>query len=234
MNDFQAILWDCDGCLIDSEWIACGHAASVLTEAGYKISTEEYVRRFAGQISDHIYQTIQTEIGYDIRSKVDEEAKKQERDRTFREKLLPIQGVHELLVQLSLPMAIASGSSFERLALTLKITDLYDQFVPHIYSSSLVENGKPAPDIYLYAAKQLNVSPELCLVIEDSENGVRSGKAAGMTVFGFTGGTHIVDKQAHKRTLSDLGADWVFDDMQELMARLAERVNLKPTKSMQI
>ncbi len=234
MNNFQAILWDCDGCLIDSEWIACGHAASVLTEAGYKISTDDYVRRFAGQISDHIYQTIQNEIGYDIRSKIDEEAKKQERDRTFREKLLAIQGVPELINQLSLPMAIASGSSFERLALTLKITDLYDQFVPHIYSSSLVENGKPAPDIYLYAAKQLNVWPELCLVIEDSENGVRSGKSAGMTVFGFTGGTHIVDKKMHRQTLSDLGADWVFDDMQELASRLMEYMNLNSAKSLRV
>lgn len=218
---FNAILWDCDGCLIDSEWIACGRAAQVLTDAGYSITTEEYVRKFAGQVSDHIYDQIQRETGHDLRDKIDRKAAKESRNQAFRDNLTVIPGVIDVLNAVRVPMAVASGSSYERLELTMGIVDLYDRFAPHVYSSESVQNGKPAPDIYLYAANNLGVAPNKCLVIEDSENGVRAGVAAGMTVFGFTGGTHITEKVAHAAALRNLGAQWVFHHMDELGHALA-------------
>ncbi|MDP9196290.1 MAG: HAD family hydrolase [Pseudomonadota bacterium] len=218
---FRAILWDCDGVLIDSEHIACGHAARVLTDAGYPITTEDFIRRFAGQSDKHTYETIQRAAGFDIHPRIDQGKKRAERDHLFRQHLKPIAGIHDLLDKIRLPMAIASGSAWDRLELTLKITNLFDRFMPHIYPASLVKNGKPAPDIFLHAAAQLGVEPQHCLVIEDSENGVRAGKAAGMTVYGFTGGSHIPDRTAHARTLTALGADWIFEDVAGLADTIA-------------
>jgi HAD superfamily hydrolase (TIGR01509 family) len=210
----EAVLWDCDGCLIDSEYIACSHGARLLTEAGYPISADDYIRRFCGQGESLMYGTIESEIGFDIRTKLDKAKKKREREQLFRTQLKAIDGIPELLKKIDLPMAVASGSDPDRLQLTLSIVGLYDQLMPHVYSADLVSNGKPAPDIFLYAANQLGIVPEHCLVIEDSENGVRAGRAAGMPVIGFTGGAHILDKAAHAMRLTELGADHVAHDTQ--------------------
>jgi HAD superfamily hydrolase (TIGR01509 family) len=213
---FKAILWDCDGCLIDSEVIACGHAAEELTSAGYPIGLHDFVTRFAGKSRADIYASIKAECGLDLNGRIDPAVTKREREARFVRELKAIEDIHETLEDLTLPMAIASGSEMPRLEQTLKLTNLYDRFMPHVYSSSLVAHGKPAPDIFLYAATQLDVSPADCLVIEDSENGVRAGKAAGMTVFGFTGGSHVPDPHTHAALLRSLGADDIFHHMSAL------------------
>ncbi len=214
---FKAILWDCDGCLIDSEAIACGHAADELTQAGYPITMHDFVVRFAGKTRADIYAIVKAETGIDLHERIDLAQTRLERRARFERELQAIDGIHDALMALDhLPMAIASGSEFERLEHTLKLTNLFDRFMPHIYSSALVPHGKPAPDVFFYAAKQLGVAPTDCLVIEDSENGVRAGKAAGMTVFGFTGGSHVPDPLAHAAILRDLGADEVFHHMSAL------------------
>jgi HAD superfamily hydrolase (TIGR01509 family) len=213
---FKAVLWDCDGCLIDSEAIACGHAADELTQAGYRISMHDFVTRFAGKTRQDIYRAIYDETGLNLNDKIDPAITRREREARFTRELQPIEAIHETLDALNLPMAIASGSEFERLEHTLRLTDLFERFMPHVYSSSLVKHGKPAPDIFLYAAQKLGVAPADCLVIEDSENGVRAGVAAGMTVFGFTGGSHVPDPQAHAALLRALGAHDVFHHMSAL------------------
>lgn len=218
VSKFAAILWDCDGCLIDSEAIACGHAAEELTAAGYSISMQDYVLRFAGKSRSDIHSIIRIETGLDLDGLIDPEETLHKRNQLFREKLQPIDGIRETLDAISLPMAIASGSEFERLEYTLGITSLFDRFVPHVYSSEVVANGKPAPDIFLYAANRIGVAPAECLVIEDSENGVRAGKAAGMIVCGFLGGSHIINRQAHAQRLKLLGADMILEDIRELPA----------------
>lgn len=213
---FKGVLWDCDGCLIDSEHIACGIAATMLSELGYEITTQNFVDRFCGQSQKHIYGTIQQESGVDYLPLLQKADKKERQRDAFRNELKAITGIVETLDVINLPMAIASGSEMERLELTLKITDLYERFDGRIYNSAMVAKGKPAPDVFLYAAQQIGVSPIDCLVIEDSLNGVTAGKAAGMTVFGFTGGSHVLDKQHHEKLLRDLGADLVFHDMKQL------------------
>lgn len=214
----EAILWDCDGCLIDSEAIACGHAAEELTQAGYPLSMEEFVLRFAGKTRSDIYSVIQQETGLTLADKIDRSATRTRRNQLFREHLRPISGIIETLDTLSLPMAVASGSEFERLEFTLRIVGLFERLMPHIYSADIVAHGKPAPDIFLHAATQLGVPPARCLVVEDSENGVRAGVAAGMKVLGFIGGAHIIDKQAHTARLLALGAAQVIDDIRVLPA----------------
>lgn len=217
---FQAILWDCDGVVMDSEYLACGLAAKTLTDAGFPITTDMYVRRFCGQGKKHIHETIAAEAGFDIWAKIDTKDKHDKRNQLFKDELKAIAGIEEILLTAGIPMAIASGSDYERLHYTLDLINLRGHFGEHIYSSVDVPHGKPAPDIFLYAANKLGVAPQHCLVVEDSLNGVRAGKAANMTVFGFTGGTHVVDKQAHAQEMSELGADWVFHDMRELKTRL--------------
>lgn len=218
---FKAILWDCDGCLIDSEYIACALSAKTLTEAGYPISTTDFIVRFCGQGKSHIFGTIANEIGYDIQTKFDPAKKAAAQKELFENELKAIDGIHAVLDACALPMAIASGSEHDRLELTLKLTGLYDRFQGRIFSASEVARGKPHPDIFLYAAEKLGVAPTDCLVIEDSLNGVTSGKAAGMTVFGFTGGSHVSDKKAHEETLLSLGADRVFHTMAALPPLMA-------------
>lgn len=213
---FDAILWDCDGCLIDSEYIACSLSAEMLTAAGYPISVGDYITRFCGQHKDHIFSTIHDETGVDYSNLFEKGDKKQKQRDAFEKSLKAIDGIYDVLDAINLPMAIASGSDYERLTLTLDITGLHHRFRGKIFSASLVPRGKPYPDIFLYAAEQLKIAPARCLVIEDSINGVRAGKAAGMTVFGFTGGSHIFDKAAHRQTLLDLGTDYVFDAMRDL------------------
>lgn len=217
---FKAILWDCDGVLMDSEYLACALSARTLTDAGFPISTEDFVRRFCGQTRAHIHDTIAAEAGFDIWAKIDTTKKHAERNDLFKRELKAIDGVVDVLNALDMPIAIASGSDYDRLHYTLDLINLRGHFGDHVYSAVDVANGKPAPDIFLYAADQLGVAPADCLVIEDSVNGVKSGVAAGMTVYGFTGGTHVPDKQAHRRELLDLGAVWVFDDMKELIPAL--------------
>lgn len=217
LSSFKAILWDCDGVLMDSEHLSCGLSAQYLTEAGYNITVDDFVRRFCGFGKNHIYNTISNEIGYDILTKIDMAKKDAEQDVLFRTQLQAIPSIHALLDQLTMPMAVASGSSYERLYLTLDVIGLRERFGPHIYSSSDVAKGKPAPDIFLYAAEKLGVAPANCLVIEDSINGVKAGKTAGMTVYAFAGGSHIPDKQKHLNELMELGADWAFTEMQSLL-----------------
>jgi HAD superfamily hydrolase (TIGR01509 family) len=207
---------------MDSEHLACGLSARFLTEAGYTITANDFIRRFCGQGKSYIYNTISGEIGYDILPKINMELKDKEQQALFTAELKEIAGVTALLKSLSVPMAIASGSGYERLYFTLDLIGLRDAFGPHIYSSSDVAHGKPAPDVFLYAAEKLGVAPADCLVIEDSLNGVKAGKAAGMTVYGFAGGSHVLDKEAHLQELKDLGADWVFSDMQALVAVLTQ------------
>jgi HAD superfamily hydrolase (TIGR01509 family) len=203
--------------LIDSEHIACGLSARLLSEAGYAITTEDYVRRFCGQSKSHIASEIFKDSGIDYLAVMNAVDKKTLQRREFENFLRPIPDIYDVLDQINLPMAIASGSEDDRLEHTLRLTNLYNRFLGRIYSSaSCVGRGKPAPDIFLYAASELGMRPEECLVIEDSINGVRAARAANMTVFGFTGGSHVTDKAAHAKDLLSLGADLVFHEMKDL------------------
>jgi HAD superfamily hydrolase (TIGR01509 family) len=138
----------------------------------------------------------------------------------FRRELKPIPGIRTALEKLSGPRCIASSSKPERIRLSLSITGLLDQFEPHIYSATMVERGKPAPDLFLHAARDMGVQPDECLVIEDSPAGVEAANAAGMRVFGFTGGSHAL-AGGLAAALALLEPDAVFDDMRLLPSLVA-------------
>lgn len=218
---FQAILWDCDGVLIDSELLACRVVADRYTRAGYSLTASDYIERFFGQSRAQVAAIIRQETGTDLAAAIDWREADAARIRVFEAHLQAVAGVARLLQRAlarKLLMAVASGSGLKRLEHSLKLTGLWDLLAPHIYSTEQVTRGKPAPDIYLFAADKLGVSPSHCLVIEDTEHGTLAGIAAGMTVYGFTGGSHCNASLGAK--LQKVGAVAVFSDMPRLESAL--------------
>ena len=134
----------------------------------------------------------------------------------FTTDLRAIDGVKHFLEALNCPIAVASSSTVRSLRRKLSLTGLAGSFGDHVYSAEVVQNGKPAPDLFLHAATQLSISPPQCVVIEDSINGVKAGVAAGMQVWGFTGGGHA-DNGLEAR-LKDAGADRVYQSFRQMNA----------------
>jgi HAD superfamily hydrolase (TIGR01509 family) len=211
-----AIIFDCDGVLVDSEPIANRVMVDLLNEHGYPITMEQSVARFVGK-------TLQTEIEMfrgDGRADLAEEIARELLPRTlraFERELRAMAGMGGLLARLDgRPRAVASGSTPDRLALSLRLTGLAEHFGEHIYSSTLVPNPKPAPDLFLYTADRLGARPCDCTVIEDSVGGVRAGVAAGMRVIGFIGGSHATPALGQR--LREAGAEAVVADTATLGA----------------
>ncbi|MGL4610404.1 MAG: HAD family hydrolase [Trueperaceae bacterium] len=213
----ELIIFDCDGVLIDSEVIANRVNVEVLSGLGVEFTLEEYMERFVGvSLRDEV---VEIERLRNVKLPDDYEARLMSyKNKIFDAELKAIEGIVEFVTSIQTLKAVASGSSPERLEHTLKVTHLWELFAPHIYSTTLVPKSKPAPDIFLYTAEKFKVMPEKCLVIEDSTLGVRAGVAAGMTVLGFTGGSHI--KNGHAEKLVELGATKVFSNMKDLASWL--------------
>jgi HAD superfamily hydrolase (TIGR01509 family) len=209
----ELIIFDCDGVLIDSEVLANRANVEFLSRLGITVTLEDYMQQFVGLSRREELEVL--ERHYAVQFPDDyEEALSRYKQALFERELKATPGIDDLLQRFSLPKAVASGSSPERLEHTLNLTGLWSLFDPHIYSTSLVAKGKPAPDIYLYTADKLGVLPERCLVIEDSVPGVQAAVAAGMTVVGFTGGSHI--RPEHDQKLLSCGAREAFDTMPAL------------------
>lgn len=211
---FDLIIWDCDGCLIDSEVLSCGSAAAVVTAAGYFITMNQFMTRYMGWNWRDIYDDLERETKSSFREIMPYETVVEARNVLFENELKPIAFIHETLELLSGASCIASGSEPERVDKTLKLTGLYDYFKGRIFSASQVKKGKPAPDVFLFAAKQMGVKPENCLVIEDGIHGIVAAKAAGMTVFAFTGGSHMYPELVEK--VKALDPALIFNDMRQL------------------
>jgi HAD superfamily hydrolase (TIGR01509 family) len=134
--------------------------------------------------------------------------------RSFAVSLEATPNIEVALTGISLPKCVASSGPPEKISASLNRVGLYERFAPHIFSAVQVLNGKPAPDLFLFAAERMQAMPARCLVIEDSVAGVTGAVAAGMTVLGFHGGSHC--QPGHADTLVEAGAALVFDDMREL------------------
>jgi HAD superfamily hydrolase (TIGR01509 family) len=139
--------------------------------------------------------------------------------RAVAERLVEVEGARVAVESLRRPRAVASSSTAEKLEIKLRKAGLYELFVPHIYSADHVSQAKPAPDLFLFAARALDVRPEDCLVFEDSVNGIRAACAAGMRAWGFAGGGHM-DEFACGR-LVDAGAERIVFSWAETTALLA-------------
>jgi HAD superfamily hydrolase (TIGR01509 family) len=210
---FDLIIFDCDGVLVDSEVISCRAHADVLSRNGYPITHEQVFDRFLGRSTRQASLEIEAEIGRSLPGDFEAQLK-DELLKLFEATLEAVPHIEEALVTIMQPVCVASSGSHERMRVSLGRTGLHDRFAPHIFSAAQVRNGKPAPDLFLFAAEQMGVAPARCLVIEDSVPGITGARAAGMTVFGFYGGSHC--RPGYAETLRGTGAAATFDDMREL------------------
>ncbi|HZW06259.1 MAG TPA: HAD family hydrolase [Phycisphaerales bacterium] len=184
-----AIIFDCDGVLVDSELLGNQVLAEVLTEHGVPFTAEQSIATFMGSSLPGIVQKATALAGRDMRHAC-EQVFMQRLTDAFNERLSPIAGIPDLVASITLPKAVASSSPVPRIELSLRRAGIHHHFAPHIYSADHVKHPKPAPDIFLLAAGKLGVPPARCLVIEDSATGVAAAHAAGMPCIAFTAGGH--------------------------------------------
>lgn len=215
---FNAIIFDCDGVLVDSEALGLDDSAAYLRSHGFDWSSADLVRLFTGYRDDVFSQKL-TDAYRELHKTdppTDFFAGLVAQRRKKKDELTTVTGAADAIASLPLPFAVASSSRTEFLEGKLKRVGLWDLLAPHVYSADRVAHGKPAPDIFLYAADKLGVAPEKCLVIEDSVNGVKAGVAAGMMVWGFTGGGHCFE--GHGKRLLEAGAVHVVESFSKLSA----------------
>ncbi|OSQ37496.1 hydrolase [Thalassospira mesophila] len=220
----KAVLFDCDGVLVNSEPISLSTLVDVLAHFEAPLSGAEVARRFTGRSSAAPMDHIRTETGRDVSADFKPFFYERlfVRYETELHKIADIDDVLAALKNRDLPFCISSSSSVQRLETTMRITGLGHWFDGHIYSADFVRNGKPAPDLFLYAANDMGYDPAGCLVIEDSVAGVQAAIAAGMTCWGFVGGGHYDGARAGAaQRLIEAGAHQVFDSMADIAAVIA-------------
>ena len=208
------IIFDCGGVLVDSEVISCRCTAEVLSELGFDIGEETVLKRYVGISDRSMAARIEEEWGRALPADFRREIQSRTL-RAFDTELRAIDDIAEALDTIAPSRCVASSGTSERIRRALTVTGLLDRLAPHLFSSSMVENGKPAPDLFLFAASEMQVAPWRCIVIEDSIAGVKAGKAAAMRVLGFTGASHV-DPRSHAARLHEAGADTTFQRMRDL------------------
>lgn len=204
---FDLIIFDCDGVLVDSEPIVNRVFVEMLAELGFELDYVETLREFAGSSMSHRLQATQQRFGWDVpkgfQSRFDTRL-----SRAMENELQPVPGVAEVLSDLTTPRCVASNGTWEDMRFRLETAGLLDLLKSNMFSAAEVSQGKPAPDLFVYAAKRMGIEPSRCAVVEDSLFGVQAGIGAGMTVFGYAALTS-------RKALQQAGAR-VFGDMSEL------------------
>jgi len=223
MPAIELIIFDSDGTLMDTEIIASKVEVEALAEYGFEMTPKEFGARFAGMNSTESHKIIEEEIGRSLPDDHFEKVSRKMKERFWRD-VKAIDGAHAVLDMLDQPRCICSNSEPEKLKISLTKGELWDRFRPFIYSAYDFEDAKkPKPDLFLHAAREFEVGPRACAVIEDSVSGVTGAKAAGMRVIGFTGGAH--SWPGHADMLTDAGAETVIDKLvhiPELLKALGE------------
>jgi HAD superfamily hydrolase (TIGR01509 family) len=209
---WDLVIFDCDGVLVDSERISVRIDVRVLAELGWPLTEAEVIERFVGRSEEYMIGEIEAQLGRRLDADWEEPFRHLYRD-AFDAELEPVAGVVAALDAITGPICVASSSSHERLRHTLGLTALLERFDGRIFSAEEVENGKPAPDLFLHAAATMGADPGRCAVVEDSRHGVEAGRAAGMRVFAYAGSVTPGDRLAGPGTV-------VFSDMRELPALL--------------
>jgi HAD superfamily hydrolase (TIGR01509 family) len=212
-DPIELVIFDCDGVLVDSERIAIRIDAMILQGLGWSLTEAQIVERFVGRSTESITADIEAHIGRSLPGDWEDAFEPLYRDALARE-LVPVDGIVEALAAITLPTCVASSGSHDKMRFTLGLTGLYARFRGRIFSAAEVENGKPAPDLFLHAADRMGVAASACVVIEDSVPGVQAACAAGMRVLGYGGGV------TPAAWLHEAGA-FVFDDMRLLPTLLA-------------
>lgn len=208
---FDLVIFDCDGVLIDSEIISARMLIEELARLGVRIDLDHVARNFLGRS----YPTVMAQIRRDFDLDLPADFEDRYRDRllaAFQRDLKIMPGVLEVLDELAIPFCVATSSSPRRVEMSLALTGLSGRMQGRIFTASQVARGKPAPDLFLFAAEAMGHAPARTLVIEDSLTGVRAALAAGMTVWRFVGGSHFRQMSGDHETPIDALPQRQFDD----------------------
>ena len=220
----QAVIFDLDGCLVDSEILSISAITEEIQDMGATQVTYDYIRdRFLGVSMQVICQHVAEQTGKtcaeDFVDRVEERL-----FARYRTDLRQIEGATAMLEDLrdqGIPVAIATGGSIRRMGETLRISGLAPYFEGTAFSADQVDRGKPAPDLFLLAARELGVDPAQCVVMEDSPHGIQGARAAGMRAVGFVGGTHLEPmRDTHRQLLHTKGAALVCETIPETLAAI--------------
>jgi HAD superfamily hydrolase (TIGR01509 family) len=221
MRAVDAIIFDFDGVLIESEFEGNQLLAELLTELGHPTSVEDAISHFVGLSGSQFLEAIERRIGGPLPPEF-RERRKAQTARVLQEGLRAVVGAIEFVRSLppDLPRAVASSSTLRWIRTHLDHLGLADAFGGHLYSGrEHVERGKPAPDLYFYAADQLGVDIHRCAIIEDSEVGATGALASGAMVIGLAAGSHCLD--GHADMLRALGVEHIADSFDEVRRLLA-------------
>ncbi len=204
----ELVIFDCDGVLVDSEPIAARVGAAVLADLGWTVTAEELVRQFAGCTDEYWRSSIESELGRSLEDDWEALYRSWYED-AFEAELRAVPGVVDVLGSLLVPFCVASNGSHEKIRANLRRVGLLGAFEGRIFSAQDVPLGKPAPDLFLHAARTMRVPPARCAVIEDSPTGLAAARAAGMQCFAYATGLIPVARLTGPDTT-------VFDDMHQL------------------
>ncbi|MEV6163923.1 HAD family hydrolase [Streptomyces sp. NPDC052052] len=208
----ELVIFDCDGVLVDSEPIAVRISVEVGAELGWPLTADEVLEKFVGRSNASVGELIEARLPG--RSALWQERFEHLHREAVDTELVAVDGIHEALDALTLPTCVASSGSHEKMRHTLGHTGLHSRFEGRIFSASEVAHGKPAPDLFLHAARRMGVDPAACVVVEDSKYGVQAARSAGMRSLGYAGGLTPAHWLGGPDTV-------VFDDMRKLPVLLS-------------
>src|SRR6516162_6689828 len=207
---FDLVIFDCDGVLVDSETISASTLADNLNRIGFRVDLDYVNEYYLGRS----FSVIEADYLRRTRRPLPQEfadAWYHDLFAAFRRDLKPIADV---LRRLSIPKCVASSSASARLALSLEVTGLASLCGAHIFNATMVSRGKPAADLFLHCAERMGAAPARTLVVEDSVSGIAAAVAAGMTAWGFVGGSHFAGGR-DTAPLQHAGAARIFASMIE-------------------
>jgi HAD superfamily hydrolase (TIGR01509 family) len=205
---FDLVIFDCDGVLVDSELITNRIFAGMLNEMGIPVSLDDVFEQFVGRSMPQCLELTAGLLGRPVPDGFLPEFQARTA-AALKSELKAVPDIEEVLATMGIPFCVASSGTHEKMHTTLGVTGLLPKFQGKMYSVTEVAKSKPAPDVFLYAARQSGVDASACAVIEDTPTGVRAGVAAGMTVFGYCALTP-------QQRLIAAGAHYTFECMRDL------------------
>jgi len=210
----RTVIFDCDGVLVDTERISNTVLAGLLTRAGLPTTFEDCLRDYRGRSMESVLALAAQRHGAPLPADISERYYAEVKV-VFAHELQPVPGVIAALDRITLPSCVASSGPHHKMAMTLRRTGLWARFEGRIFSATEVQHGKPAPDLFLHAARAMGFDPASTAVVEDSVPGVEAACAAGMRALAFARDTDAGE-------LAAAGGE-PFADMTELPELLAGR-----------
>ncbi|WP_420334858.1 HAD family hydrolase [Roseibium sp.] len=214
----KLVIFDCDGVLVDTERMTNRTMAELLTDCGYPITGPECQKRFMGRTLEAVQEIVEQELGRKLPSDWLQQLRARDIE-SFKAGVAPIPGVAgvmDLLDERGIPYCVGSSGKYEKMHSTLGSAGLLPRLKDRLFSSQDCEKGKPAPDVFLLAARSMGHRPEDCVVIEDSLPGVLAARAAGMRVFAY-----VDDPVCDRDALKAAGAV-LFERMDQLPGLLLD------------